>query len=68
MNNNIISSKMFLNAKDIANMLDISYTKALDFIKYSGIQYIKIGNQYRITQEAFNKFTNPSKGNLIVNL
>ena len=59
---------MFLNAKDIANMLDISYTKALDFIKYSGIQYIKIGNQYRITQEAFNKFTNPSKGNLIVNL
>lgn len=55
----------FLTPKEVARLLKISYVRTLDFIKYSGIQYIKIGNQYRVTQMAFDKFMN-SKNNIIV--
>ena len=55
----------FLTPKEIAKLRKISYIKALDFIKYSGIQYIKIGNQYRVTRMAFDKFIS-AKNNVIV--
>ncbi len=55
--------KDFLTAKDISEILRISYPNALKFIKFSGIQYIKLGNQYRVTKEAFIKFTHPVRGN-----
>lgn len=55
----------FLTPKEVAGLLKISYIRALDFIKYSGVPYIKIGNQYRVTQMAFDKFMN-SKNNVIV--
>lgn len=54
-----------LTPKEVATLLKISYVRALDFIKYSGIQYVKIGNQYRVTRMAFDKFMN-SKNNVIV--
>lgn len=60
-------SKEFLTAKDISNILEISYVNALNFIKFSGIQYLKIGNQYRVLTENFDKFTH-SRGNRIVRL
>ena len=45
-----------MTPKDIAKALKISYHKALDFIKYSGIDYLKIGNQYRVSTEKFQAF------------
>lgn len=53
--------KDLLTAKN--ELLRISYHNALKFIRFSGIQYIKIGNQYRVTKEAFIKFTHPTRGN-----
>ena len=45
-----------LTAHDIAKILKISYHKSLDFIRHSGIDYIKIGSQYRVSAEKFHKF------------
>ena len=50
-----------LTAHDIAKILKISYHKALEFIRYSGIDYIKIGSQYRVSEAKFNAFI-ASKG------
>ena len=54
-----------LTPREIADILKISYHKALDFIKYSGIDYIKVGSQYRISKEKFFAYVN-SKGKKIV--
>ena len=54
-----------LTAHDIAKRLKISYHKALDFIKYSGIDYLQIGNQYRISEDKFNAFI-AAKGKKII--
>ena len=54
-----------LTAYDIAKRLKISYHKALDFIKYSGIDYLQIGNQYRISEDKFNAFI-AAKGKKII--
>lgn len=54
-----------LTPREIADILKISYHKALDFIKYSGIDYIKVGSRYRVSKEKFFAFIN-SKGKKIV--
>ena len=46
----------YLTAYDIAEMLGVSYEKALDFIKYSGVKHLKIGRQYRVSEDALNIF------------
>lgn len=46
----------YLTPHEIAEMLKISYEKALAFIKFSGIKYIKIGNQYRVSEASLNVF------------
>ena len=46
----------FLTAADIAALLQISYEGALSFIRHSGVAYVKVGRQYRVSQEAFRKF------------
>ena len=56
-----------LTAKDIAETLKISYEKALDFIKYSGIDYIKIGNQYRVHSDKLWSFLS-KKGSIHIEL
>ena len=56
-----------LTAEDIAKILKISYHGALDFIKHSGVSYIKIGAQYRVPADKLQKFLE-FKGNKIVNL
>lgn len=48
--------KTFYTPKDISTILDISYQNALEFIKYSGITYLKIGRQYRVNTDIFNKY------------
>lgn len=40
-----------LTAKEVAAILKISYDNALEFIKHSGIDYIKVGRQYRVSEE-----------------
>lgn len=56
---------IFLTAYDIAEMLGISYHKALDFIKYSGVDYIKIGSVYRVSKDKFKAFVS-AKGSRII--
>lgn len=46
----------FYTAKEIAEILKISYENALDIIKYSGIPYVRIGRQYRVSVSSFNRF------------
>ncbi len=47
----------FYTAQEISKMMKISYQKALSLIRYSGMRYIKIGRQYRVSVDAFNEFT-----------
>lgn len=47
-----------LTPKDVAEILKISYDSALAFIKYSGIDYHRIGNQYRVSAEKLHAFLN----------
>ncbi len=47
----------FYTAQEISKMMKISYQNALLLIRYSGIPYIKIGRQYRVSVDAFNEFT-----------
>ena len=47
-----------LTPREVAEILKISYEAALAFIKYSGIDYHKIGNQYRVSAEKMRAFLN----------
>lgn len=47
---------IWLTPNDVARMLQISYEKALDFIKYSGVKFTKIGRQYRVAESSLNSF------------
>ena len=47
-----------LTPKEVAEIFRISYPQALQFIKYSGIDYIKIGNQFRVCKHKLNEFLN----------
>ena len=46
-------SKM-LTPAEVAERLNISYDTALTMIKYSGIPYVKIGRQYRVSEDVLN--------------
>lgn len=56
-----------LTPKEVAKILKISYESALGFIKYSGIDYIKVGNQYRVSAEKLKAFLN-KKGQVATDL
>ncbi len=56
-----------LTPREVAEILKISYEAALSFIKYSGIDYHKIGNQYRVSAEKLRAFLN-KKGPTHTNL
>lgn len=47
-----------LTPKEVAEILKIGYEAALAFIKYSGIDYHRIGNQYRVSSEKLRAFLN----------
>lgn len=49
-----------LTPQEIADILKISYDKALDFIKYSGVPYLQIGRQYRVEKAKFISFLQKS--------
>ena len=56
-----------LTPKDVAAILKISYEAALAFIKHSGIDYHRIGNQYRVSAEKLRAFLN-RKGHTHIDL
>lgn len=58
---------LFLTASQIGEIMQISYQNALAFIKYSGIDYIRIGHQYRVEREKFSAFF-LKKGNIDIPL
>ena len=59
-------SKM-LTSHEIAAILQLSYDSALAFVKYSGIDYIKVGRQYRVAEDKLTAFL-MKKGRTIIDL
>ena len=53
-----------LTPQDIASILGVGYETALTFIKHSGIDYVKIGRQYRVSEHKLKAFL--SKGGSIL--
>jgi excisionase family DNA binding protein len=51
----------YLTVQEVAEMLKISYDKALDFIKYSGVEYVQIGRQYRVQESRLQAFLYPPR-------
>ena len=49
----------YLTPQDVAKFLKISYDKALELIKYSGVEYVQIGRQYRVLESKLNAFLYP---------
>lgn len=47
-----------LTPNEIADILKISYETALAFIKYSGVDYIRVGRQYRVNEDKLTAFLN----------
>ena len=56
-----------LTPKEVAQIMTVSYDTALAFIKYSGIDYIKVGRQYRVSRQKLEVFLN-KKGITLVSL
>lgn len=54
-----------LNAKMIAEIMSLGYVKALNLIKYSDINYIKIGNTYRIPKKNFIEWLHSNSSKVI---
>ena len=46
-----------LTPYEIAELMQVSYDTALDFIKNSGIAYVQVGRQYRVSEAVFKSFT-----------
>lgn len=51
------SENRYYTAYDIADIFGICYAKALDWIKYSGVPYVRIGRTYHVRISTFNSFT-----------
>ncbi|WP_105618648.1 helix-turn-helix domain-containing protein [Vallitalea okinawensis] len=56
-----------LNPKMIANILGIGYSKALNLVKYGDMDYIRIGNTYRVSKDNFIEWFN-RKGKRSINI
>lgn len=55
-NKNPTIEQTYLTPTDISNTLHICYNKSLDFVKYSGIKYVRIGRCYRVSEKVFYDF------------
>jgi len=47
-----------LTPAEVAERLNVSYDTALRLIKTSGIAYLKIGRQYRVSEAVIDELTN----------
>lgn len=57
----------YLTSHEIADLLRLSYDKALDFIKYSGVRYVRLGRQYRVDKKDLMAVLT-QKGNIDIDL
>lgn len=53
-----MSTPNMLTPNEVADTLKISYETALAFIKYSGVDYVRIGRQYRVSEDKLTTFLN----------
>ena len=51
----------YLTVTDISTKLKVSYDTALEFVKHSGVESVKIGRQYRVLESKLNEFLYPTK-------
>ena len=56
-----------LTPKDIAVILNVSYETALAFVRYSGVDFIQVGRQYRVAEDKLLAFLH-KKGQTHVDL
>ena len=56
-----------LTPKEVAAILQVSYDSALAFIKYSGVDFLQVGRQYRVSEDKLRAFLN-KKGQVTVDL
>ncbi len=56
-----------LTPNDVAEILGVSYETALAFIKYSGIDYFRIGRQYRVSESKLKAFLE-KKGQTVIHI
>ena len=49
----------YMTPAEVAEMLKISYDKALELIKYSGVEYVQVGRQYRVLESKLNAILYP---------
>ena len=54
-------AEKYLTPKEIASILQISYDRAIEFVKTSGVPYVMIGRQYRVSERRLEEFLNPPK-------
>lgn len=47
---------IYMNSKQISEYIGMCYAKTLDFIKYSGIKYAKIGRTYFVSKTILDEF------------
>lgn len=46
----------YIGTSELSQMLGMCYQKTLDFIKYSGIKYVRIGRIYRVRKDVLEKY------------
>ena len=51
----------YMTPAEVAEMLKISYDTALELIKYSGVEYVQVGRQYRVLESKLNAILYPKK-------
>ena len=56
-----------LTPRVVAEILRVNYETALAFIKYSGVDYLRVGRQYRVQESKLKAFL-ARKGRIIVEL
>ena len=51
----------YLTVTDVAKLLKVSYDTALEYVKYSGVESVRIGRQYRVLASKLHEFLYPTK-------
>ena len=50
----------YLSVSEVAEMLNVSYETALNFIKHN-VEYVTVGRQYRVSEDKLNAVLYPEK-------
>lgn len=55
-----MNTKKMLTIREVGYELGVCYASALEWVKSSGISYMKVGRTYRVSVDDFNNFINAS--------